>query len=38
MATPTKPNKSRKIWTAIAVVVACAIIGIVIWRLVAGHV
>lgn len=33
--TPTQPNKTRKIWIAIAVVAACAIIGIIIWRMIA---
>lgn len=38
MATPGKPNNNKKIWLAVSIVVACAIIGLVIWRLVAGHV
>lgn len=34
--TPVKPNNNKKkIWVAIAIVVACAIIGIIIWKLIA---
>lgn len=33
--TPSKPNNNRKLWIAIAVVAACAIIGIIIWRMIA---
>lgn len=39
MATvPTPNNNKKKIWLAIAIIVACVVIGLVIWRLVAGHV
>lgn len=38
MSTPSTPNNKRKIWMAICIIVACVVIGLVIWRLVAGHV
>ena len=36
--TPSTNNNKRKIWISIAIIVACVVIGLVIWRLVAGHV
>lgn len=38
METSPTPNKARKIWVGLAILVACVVIGLVIWRLVAGHV
>ena len=35
MSTTPSPNNRRKIWIAVAVVAACAIIGIIIWRMIA---
>lgn len=32
---PTQSNKNRKIWITVAVIAACAIIGIIIWRMIA---
>lgn len=38
MATTPTPGNNRKIWIAIAIIAACAIIGIIIWKLIAVHV
>lgn len=36
MSTPTQPGKNhKKLWIAIAVIGACAIIGIIIWKMIA---
>ena len=36
MSTPGQPVKShKKLWIAIAIVAACAIIGIIIWKMIA---
>lgn len=32
--TPSQPNNRRKLWYAIAIVAACAIIGIIIWKMI----
>lgn len=32
---PSQPNKNKKkIWIAVAIVAACAIIGIIIWKMI----
>lgn len=36
--TPTTPNNKRKIWITVAVIAGCAIIGIIIWKLIAVHI
>lgn len=38
MTTPASPNNKRKIWIGIAILVACVVIGLVIWKLIAVHV
>ena len=35
--TPSKMNK-KKIWLAIAIVIACVVVGLVIWKMIAVHV
>lgn len=35
--TPTSNNK-RKLWITIGVIAGCAIIGIIIWKLIAVHI
>lgn len=35
---PTNPGNKRKIWLALAIIVACVIIGLVIWKMIAVHV
>lgn len=32
------PNNKRKIWIAIAIIVALVVIGLVIWKMIAVHV
>lgn len=29
-----KPNSKRKIWITVAIIAACAIIGIIIWKMI----
>lgn len=36
--TPTPTNNKKKIWVALAILVACVIIGLVIWKMIAVHV
>lgn len=36
--TPSAPNNKRKIWITVSIIAACAIIGIIIWKLIAVHV
>lgn len=38
MSNLPSPINKKKIWLAIAIIVACVVIGLVIWRLVAGRV
>lgn len=34
---PTQPNnKMRKFWIALAILVACVVVGLVIWRMIDG--
>lgn len=37
MSTNTTPTKSyRKLWIALAILVACVVIGLVIWKMIVG--
>ena len=38
MDTPTQPNNKRKIWVACAIIIACVVVGLVIWKMIAVHV
>lgn len=35
--TPTPSKNSRKIWIALGILVACVIIGLVIWKMIVVH-
>lgn len=36
--TPTNPKNHRKLWVALAILVACVVVGLVIWKMIAVHV
>lgn len=38
MATTPSTNNHRKLWVALAIIVACVVIGLVIWKMIAVHV
>lgn len=38
MATPSQTGNKRKIWIALAILIACVVIGLVIWKMIAVHV
>ena len=39
MSTPSSPsNNKKKIWVGIAILVACVVVGLVIWKMIAVHV